>query len=51
MMFANLDKVVEGDRFVIENMGEAFVYQVVSTEVIEPHNTVGLRVTPSYMEQ
>lgn len=38
-MFTNLDKVVEGDRFVIETAGEAFTYEVRDIQVVEPNDS------------
>ena len=45
-MFTNLDKVVEGDTFSVEVMGEVLVYQVIDIQVIEPEDTAALRAVP-----
>lgn len=42
-MFSKLDAVQPGDRFTLETFGEAFVYEVRTTQVIEPHETDSLR--------
>lgn len=42
-MFTNLDKVGEGDTFVLEVFGEVLTYKIISTEVIEPEATEAIR--------
>ncbi len=38
-MFSNLDRVAEGDTFVIEVFDQVLTYQVVSSNVVEPSDT------------
>lgn len=45
-MFTNLDKVKVGDQFVIEVAGEVLVYQVITTEVVDPADTERLNPSP-----
>lgn len=45
-MFTNLDKVQEGDTFVIEVFGEVLTYRVFEKRVVEPHETEALRPEP-----
>lgn len=44
VMFNDLGKLVEGDRFTLETFGEVLTYQVLETQVIEPHETDTIRL-------
>ena len=43
-MFDDLGKLVEGNRFTIETFGEVLTYEVVESQVIEPHETDVIRL-------
>ncbi len=45
-MFSNLDRVRQGDTFVVEVMGEVLSYRVTEIEVIDPKETSSLRARP-----
>ncbi|MDU0348889.1 class C sortase [Actinomyces sp. MRS3W] len=42
-MFTDLNRVEEGDKFIIEVFGEVLTYQVIDTKVVEPDETEALR--------
>lgn len=42
-MFTDLDKMRPGDRFTVDILGEALTYEVVHTQVVEPHESEPLR--------
>lgn len=44
VMFNDLGKLGEGDRFTIETFGEVLTYEVFDTRVIEPHETDTIRL-------
>lgn len=41
-LFDNLDKVNVGDTFTVEVFGEVFTYQVIETQIVEPHENQAL---------
>ncbi|MBM9461554.1 class C sortase [Nocardioides sp. zg-536] len=45
-MFDDLDHLELGDRFIIDVFGTALVYEITSTEVVDPDETEALRPVP-----
>ena len=45
-LFTDLDKVEEGHKFTLEVLGEALVYEVFETRIVDPHETDGRVVQP-----
>ena len=45
-LFTDLDKVEEGHTFTLEVLGEALVYEVFETRIVDPHETDWLVVQP-----
>ncbi|WP_211340879.1 class C sortase [Xylanimonas allomyrinae] len=45
-MFTHLNRVDEGDAFVIEVLGRVLAYRVIDIAVIEPHSTEEIRPVP-----
>lgn len=45
-MFTDLDRVAVGDTFGVQTLGVAFVYRVVSTEVVAPEDREEIRPVP-----
>jgi len=41
-LFSHLDQVNIGDHFTVEVFGEVFTYRVITTQVVEPHETESL---------
>ncbi|WP_022873468.1 class C sortase [Nesterenkonia alba] len=45
-LFTRLDEVDVGETFLVEVFGEVLAYEVISTEVVEPHETESLHPQP-----
>lgn len=46
VLFTDLDKLGEGDRFYLHIMDEVLAYQVDQVKVVEPENTEDLEIIP-----
>lgn len=46
VILSNLDQIVEGDTFTVETFGDVMTYEVLSTAVVEPHETQTLYPQP-----
>lgn len=45
-LFTNLPKLVVGDLFLLEVLGETLAYEVFDRQVVLPHETSGLQIVP-----